>query len=145
MRALSLGAVLALALCACGGEAPRASAPHHGIHDRVPVALTTEHATGVSGRTIRNYTAAAEAVRPAAGCVNNRDRRFPDVPAGRHVRALLDPARGEGGPEGWCRGRYRGTVTYFEGFACPARGTCHVPKDFPTSTRVVARFSFVVD
>ena len=41
--------------------------------------------------------------------------------------------------------RYRGTITYFEGFACPARGTCHVPPGFPTRTKVVARFAFVVD
>jgi hypothetical protein len=45
------------------------------------------------------------------------------------VRAVLDPARGEGGPEGWCPGLFRGTVTYFEGFA---------------RKRVVARFSFRV-
>jgi len=85
------------------------------------------------------------AVRAAGGCVNSRDGRFPASGAGERVKAALDPLHGEGGPAGWCRGRYRGTVTYFEGFACPDRGTCHVPPGFPTRTKVVARFAFVVD
>ena len=143
MRALLLSAVVVLALCACGDEAPR-EPRSHGVHDRIPVEFTTRAWTGTHGRTISHYTAAAEAVRPAAGCVNARDRRFPIGAAGRHVRAMLDPMRGEGGPEGWCPGHYRGTVTYFEGFACPASGTCHVPRDFPTRTRVAARFTFDV-
>jgi hypothetical protein len=147
MRALLLSAVVVLGLCACGGESPQepASVRHHGTHERVPVTITTREPTGVRGQTIRNYTAEAHAVRPAAGCVSSRDGRFPESGAGRRVKAALDPAHGEGGPEGWCRGRYRGTVTYFEGFACPAQGTCQIPPGFPTRTKVVARFSFVVD
>jgi hypothetical protein len=46
-----------------------------------------------------------------SGCVNPRDRVFADRRTDARVRAVLDPARGEGGPEGWCRGRFRGTVT----------------------------------
>jgi hypothetical protein len=115
-----------------------------GRHDRFTVAMTSRHATGVAGRTRRSYTVEAHAVRPASGCVNNRDRRFPDRPAGTRLRAQLDPARGEGGPEGWCRGRFRGTVTYSEAFACPLKGVCHPPHGFPTRTRIVARFSFRV-
>jgi len=147
MRALLLSAVVLLGLCACGGgprEEP-ASVRHHGVHERIPVTFTTRDATGVRGRTIRNYTAEAHAVRSAAGCVNSRDGRFPQSGAGERVEAALDPLHGEGGPEGWCRGRYRGTIKYFEGFACPAQGTCDVPAGFPTRTKVVARFSFVVD
>jgi hypothetical protein len=83
-------------------------------------------------------------VRPASGCVNNRDRRFPDRRAGARVRAVLDPARGEGGPQGWCRGRFRGTVSFTEAFACPARGRCRPPPRFPTRSVVVARFSLRV-
>jgi hypothetical protein len=116
-----------------------------GRHDRFAVTITAGHATGVFGRTRRSYVAEAHAACPALGCVNNRDRVFAERRAGARVRAVLEPARGEGGPEGWCRGRYRGTITYFEGFACPARGTCHVPPGFPTRTKVVARFAFVVD
>ena len=117
--------------------------PEGGRHDRFAAAITTRRTTGVRG-TRSHYTVAAAGVKARPGCVNNRDRRFSDGPAGTRVRAELDPARGEGGPEGWCPGRYRGTVTYFEGFACPAKGTCHVPAGFPTRTQVVARFGFRV-
>jgi hypothetical protein len=54
---------------------------------------------------------------------------------------VLDPARGEGGPEGWCRGRFRGNITYSAEFACPPKGTCQPPPDFPSRTEVVARFT----
>jgi hypothetical protein len=77
-------------------------------------------------------------VSPSAG---GRHDRFA---VRARVRAVLDPARGEGGELGWCAGLFRGTVTYFEGFACPPKGTCHPPHGFPTRKRVVARFSFRV-
>jgi hypothetical protein len=113
-------------------------------HDRFTASIRTPRATGVDGHTIRNYTLSALATHPRTACVNNRDGRFPDASAGTRVGAVLDPARGEGGPLGWCRGRYRAKVIYFEGYACPARGTCHPPPGFPTRTRVVARFTFRV-
>jgi hypothetical protein len=157
-------ALCALGVCACGSDTP-AGAPvaaarqtHARVvpvlvtlarseiarHGRVAVTITTRAAAGVTGDTRTNYTLAASAVRPASGCVNNLDRRFPDGPRGARVRAELDPARGEGGPSGWCLGRYRGTVTYSAGFACPAKGTCHIPKGFPTRSETVTRFSFRV-
>ena len=68
-----------------------------GRHDRFAVAITSRHATGVFGSTRRSYVAEAHAVHPASGCVNNRDRVFADRRAGARVRAVLDPARGEGG------------------------------------------------
>jgi hypothetical protein len=67
--------------------------PAGGRHDRFAIAVTTGQATGVFGRTRRAYTAEVHAVRPASGCVNNRDRRFPDRRAGARVRAVLDPVR----------------------------------------------------
>ena len=115
-----------------------------GRHDRFAVAITSRHGTGVFASTRRSYVAEAHAVHPASGCVNNRDRVFADRRAGARVRAVLDPARREGGPEGWCGGRFRGTVTYGEGFACPPVGRCRPPRGFPTRTVVVARFSFRV-
>jgi hypothetical protein len=115
-----------------------------GKHDRFVVAMTSRRATGVFGKTRRGYAVEAHAVRPASACVNNRDQVFRDRPAGDRVRATLDPARGEGGPLGWCPGLFRGTVTYSEAFACPPVGTCHPPHGFPTWARVVARFSFRV-
>lgn len=158
-------AVCALGVCACGsgssgGASPppasKARAPvspisvtlsrsEGGKHDRFAAVITPRHATGVKGKGRSNYTLAAKAADPAVGCVNNRDRRFPDGPRGTPVRAALDPGRGEGGLHGWCPGRYKGTVTYFEGFACPSRGKCHIPGGFPTRTQIVARFSFHVN
>jgi hypothetical protein len=115
-----------------------------GRHDRFAVEITSRHATGVFGSTRRGYVAEAHALHPASGCVNNRDRLFGEHRAGARIRAVLDPARGEGGPEGWCRGRFRGTVTYTEAFACPPAGRCRPPRGFPTRAVVVARFSFRV-
>ena len=108
------------------------------------MAITSAHATGGFGRTRRSYVAAAHAVHPASGCVNNRGRVFAERRAGARLRAVLDPARGEGGLEGWCRGRFLGTVTYTEAFACPPTGRCHPPPGFPSREVVVARFSFRV-
>jgi hypothetical protein len=115
-----------------------------GRHDRFAVAITSRHATGVFGQTRRAYIAEAHAVHPASGCVNNRDRVFAERRAGARLRAVLDPARGEGGPEGWCRGRFLGAVTYTEAFACPPTGRCHPPPGVPSRKVVVARFSFRV-
>jgi hypothetical protein len=110
-------------------------------HSRLVVRITTRRATGVLGRTRRSYVADVHAAKPASGCVNNRDRAFADRPAGVRVRAVLDPARGEGADRGWCQGRFRGTITYSEGFACPPKGTCHPPRGFPARAQVVARFT----
>ena len=115
-----------------------------GRRDRLAVTITTGHATGVFGQTRRSYVAEAHALRPRSGCVDNRDRVFAERRAGARVRAVLDPARGEGGPEGWCPGVFRGTVTYREGFACPPAGRCRPPRGFPARAVVVARFSFRV-
>ena len=108
------------------------------------MAITSRQATGVFGQTRRSYVAEAHAAHPASGCVNNRKRIFGEHRAGARIRAVLDPARGEGGPEGWCRGRFRGTVTYTEAFACPPAGRCRPPRGFPMRRVVVARFSFRV-
>ncbi len=115
-----------------------------GKHRPFLVAFTSDRATGVVGKTRRSYTVRALAVRPAVACVVDRDRTLAGREAGTRMRATLDPARGKGGELGWCHGRFRGTVTYSEAYACPPRGTCQPPKDFPQRSRVVARFSFRV-
>lgn len=115
-----------------------------GKHDRYAITITSRRATGVFGKTRHAYTAQAHAVRPASGCVNSRDARFAYGRAGSRLRTTLDPLQGEGGPEGWCVGRFRGTVTYREAFACPPTGTCHAPRGLPTRTNIVGRFSFEV-
>jgi hypothetical protein len=118
------------------------SAP--GRHERVAVAFTSRRATGVFGNQRRSYWVLAHSVRPASACVNNRDRVLPPRPAGYRLRALLDPARGDGGSLGWCEGRFKGTVRYSVDYACPASGTCQAPKGFRRHSSIAARFSFVV-
>jgi hypothetical protein len=118
------------------------AAPHR--HDRVAVAFISRRATGVFGEERRSYALHAHSVRPASACVNNRDRYLPARPAGYRLRGTLDPARGDGGGLGWCRGRVEGTVRYSVGYACPATGTCEPPRGFRRWSRIAARFSFVV-
>ena len=113
-------------------------------HVRFTVRFTSHRATGVFGKTRSSYIVEAHAVRPAVACVNNRDWFSPARPAGTRMRATLDPVRGDGGPAGWCRGAFRGTVTYSESFACPPTGPCRPPKGFSTRTRLIARFAFRV-
>lgn len=119
---------------------PRAGGRHQGF----VVTIVTRHATGDAGELRRQYIASAHAVRARSGCVNNRDRAFPNADPGTRIMATLDPARGEGGPEGWCPGRYVGTVTYTSAYACPDRGVCRPPRSVPTHSTVVGRFSFRV-
>ena len=115
-----------------------------GKHVRFIVGFTSHRATGVFGKTRRSYIVEAHAVRPAVACVNDRDWFSPARPARTRMPATLDPARGDGGSSGWCRGAFRGTVTYSEAFACPPKGRCRPPRSFPSRTRVIARFSLRV-
>lgn len=123
-----------------GGGSPAAG----GEHVSFRVAFTGARATGLFGRTRRSYIVNSHAVRPASACVNNRAAVLSGWPAGTRMRATLKLAGAEGGPSGWCRGTFDGTVTYSEAYACPARGVCRPPKAFPRRTRIVARFSFRV-
>jgi hypothetical protein len=153
MVKLALSALLGVTVAACGGSPTEKTAAgpsvavspsSAGKHERVDVAFTTRHSTGVVGKTRRSYSVEGHAVQPAMACMNDGFQRLPDRPRGTRVRAVLDPTRGKGHVQGWCPGAFRGTVTYSEAFACPAKGTCHPPRDFPTRTQVVARFRFRV-
>ena len=126
---------------ATGAVAPRVI----DANDDVPVTFTAQHATGVFRRSAHVYAVSAMASNGGAACVNNRDRFSPDgIAAGARVTLMLAVRRGEGGELGWCPGAYRGTVTYFEGFRCPATGRCRIPAGFPHHQAVVARFSYRV-
>lgn len=153
---------VAVVVAGCGGGAPAspqtgpaarsvapvrvAVSPAQGTkHTRFAVTIVTRAATGVVGRARRSYRADAWAIDPRSGCVNHRDRAFaPAARAGARVAAGLDPRDGEGGDRGWCPGLFRGTVTYLEGFACPATGVCRPPRGFPRRAGIVARFVFAV-
>lgn len=108
------------------------------------VTITPPRATGRSGQRRRLYLADVHAVTPRGACVNNRDGVFPTGPAGVRVRLRLSPLGTEGGNLGWCRSRFRGTVTWQSAYACPDEGACHPPADVPLRREVVGHFSFRV-
>ena len=64
-----------------------------------------------------------------------------NIRGARH-EIVLDPRKQMG--LHYCRGHFRGTLTYFRTFACPAKGTCRPPKNFPDEHGVVARVAFEV-
>ena len=116
--------------------------PAHGTrHTQFRLSMITRRATGVFGTSRSSYRADLRAVDPASACVKNRDRAFPTRPAGVRAAMNLGPLGGEGGHLGWCGGRFAGTVTYYVGFACPAKGTCIPPAGFPRRADTVARFT----
>jgi hypothetical protein len=115
-----------------------------GRHQRVVVNITALHATGVFGKVRRSYLVASRADHLRIACVNNRDGFFPAGAVGNRIRAVLDPAQGDGGAQGWCPGTYTGTITYERVFACPSVGRCVVPSGFAERTVVVRRFAYRV-
>jgi hypothetical protein len=149
---------MALTAGGCGGSSERSAAPgvagrqmratvspeQGGRHTPFTISITIRDASGVFGRSRRSYYAEARAVNGTSGCVTGRDRAFRSGAAGHNVRATLDTRRGEGAEHGWCRGLFRGTITYFEAFACPASATCRPPQGFPNRAKTVARFTFRV-
>ena len=114
-----------------------------GKHERIVVSITARRPTGVADTVMRSYFAATQAVRPRVDCVNNRGNEFPYSGAGTRITAVLDPAAGDGGPQGWCPGVYRGVISYSRAFDCGLiQGPC--TPAFPTATEVVARFTYRV-
>jgi hypothetical protein len=76
-----------------------------------------------------------------AGCIIDTGPSFPRSYR-RPLEIVLDPKEQMGGR--WCRGRFRGTLTYYRDFLCPAKGICRPPKNFPRRSRRVARLAFEV-
>jgi hypothetical protein len=105
--------------------------------ERIAISFRTRRATGVFGAQRRSYVVRARSSAARSGCVANRDRVLGARPAGYRLRAVLDPARGDGGPLGWCPGPYRGTVTYVVERGCPTSRGCR-------RVHVAARFRFDV-
>jgi hypothetical protein len=125
------------------GPRPAVSPLRGGRHVGFRVFVINQHHTGVFGKTRRSYHVEAHAVRPAVACVNTTYQRFPDGELGETMYATLSPD-GEGGPVGWCRGLFKGTVRYEEAFACPPIVKCETPRGFPARSEVVVRFTFRV-
>lgn len=116
-----------------------------GKHEPVVVAITAHRSTGVFGEIRRAYLVESLDTHPGIACVNNRTGAFPSSSAGSLIRAVLNPAAGDGGPQGWCPGTYRGVVIYTRGFNCGAvRVPCDPPSGLASKSRIVARFSYRV-
>ena len=97
---------------------------------------------GVRSRAIEGYEArlfdrsnpnGAGCIIDTGGFLNTR---------GAQPEIVLDPRRQMGGR--YCRGSFRGTLSYYRDFACPARGVCRPPKNFPRDRAAVSRLAFEV-
>ena len=72
-------------------------------------------------------------ITDTGGFVNGRGAR-PEI--------VLDPREEKGGH--FCRGHFRGRLTYYLGFACPDDGVCRRPKNVRERRQKVARLEFEV-
>ena len=96
---------------------------------------------GVSRDTRRSYRAAVRG--PAGeGCVRESEAFTDRGRPGNRIVLSLSPGRTKG--VRWCRGRYQGTLSRVNGYACPARGPCQPPPNFPRREQTVGRFAFQV-
>jgi hypothetical protein len=93
----------------------------------------------------RGYYVVAKRLKGMSGCVQHREAYVDRGRAGQRVVAAIDPRRGKGGDLGWCRGRFRGVLHYYDGFACPRTGRCRSPAGFEKLNRVVAKFRFRIE
>ena len=122
-------------------------APHTGTRTSVVrVTFRSRVRLGATrdGRTRSYYVVAKR--RPAmSGCVQHRYGWVGSGRRGRRVTARMDPTRGKGGHLGWCRGRYRGRIRYFDGYACPSEGECRAPRGFERIYRRVGTFRFAIE
>ena len=163
--AASVAGLVALGACAgCGGSSHKQTqtqartAPQPPPFRPLPVSVTVTPRAGRPLTTfrVRIRSNAFVGVRAHArvdyqlrmlrrpllsGCITDTGPTFPRS-HGRPLQIVLDPGRQEGGR--WCRGHFRGALSYYSVFACPPKGTCRPPKNFPRRSRKVARVAFDV-
>ncbi|MEA2442377.1 MAG: hypothetical protein QOH76_3801 [Thermoleophilaceae bacterium] len=96
---------------------------------------------GVRARARHDYEANLfDRTNARAGCII--DTSGFAGPGRGPLEIVLNPRQQKGGL--WCRGIFRGKLSYYRTFACPDEGTCRIPKGFPDERGVVARLSFEV-
>jgi hypothetical protein len=103
---------------------------------RFRLKLHATHRTGRRGRRERFYQWDVHGPFKTA-CVVEHHGSFSSGPPGALLRAVLDPSRTKGGH--WCRGRFRGVVTYTDAICRPRADSCD-----RTYHRRAGRFSFKV-
>jgi hypothetical protein len=119
--------------------------PLGGVQTTFRVHIRTRQALGVQGHVLRGYEAHLMRLgAPAVGCIQDTGPSFANARTapGQPVIIVLDPGQMMVGQ--WCRGTFKGRLSYYEEFACPPRGVCHPPSGFPAHRRTVARLSFRV-
>lgn len=96
---------------------------------------------GVSRAQRRSYRASVDGPEKR-GCAFEGDAFADRGRPGNRVVLGLAPGRAKNSR--WCRGRYHGVLARVNSYACPARGPCQPPPNFPRREQTVGRFSFVV-
>jgi hypothetical protein len=109
-----------------------------GVHTVFRIRFRAREPVGRRGDARLGYSARLMNLPGGSGCIVDTGGFFEP----RRRAIVLDPRAQKGGL--WCRGRFSGRITYYRDYACPARGTCHVPRGFPRRHRTVARVSFRV-
>lgn len=107
---------------------------------RVLIPLT--HRLGVWAHTIHGYEVRLRNATAGTGCIVDPDGYLHAGRAGSEGKLVLDPAHMMG--VRWCPGSFQGELRYYEAFACPAGGTCHIPSRFHQRSLPVARIAFTV-
>jgi hypothetical protein len=105
------------------------------------IRIRTRAFVGVRARARVDYQLRVLRRPLLSGCITDTGPTFPRSHR-RPLQIVLDPRRQDGGR--WCRGSFRGTLTYYSVFACPDKGVCRPPKDFPRRSHKVARVAFGV-
>ena len=134
VAALVLAIAVVLAASAGASKGPRV-APHSGAADATfTVGFTAPTAAGVQGIFERSYAVSAFGGR--RGCHSAANSRVDSATRGERVRVPLHPSGRR-----WCRGDYKGVVTFESGPHCE-RG--HVCPAFVTQLKTIGRFGFRV-
>jgi hypothetical protein len=85
----------------------------------------------------RYYVIQATGPGGSGGCIGQATKYVNETAAGVRVRVRLTPGR-----DGWCLGRFQGTVTEQEQPVCPFREVC---PSYVVLVRTVGRFTFHVN
>jgi hypothetical protein len=111
-----------------------------GVGTVFRVRIDAREPIGVRAKIRRGYEAHLFNHATASGCIVDTGGFVNSN--GQATTIVLDPSRTKG--SAWCPGTFRGALHYYQGYACPDRGTCDVPPDFPRRSKRVARLAFSV-
>jgi hypothetical protein len=114
-----------------------------GVHTVFRVRISVRQPLGVVDGARHGYMVHVLKDPPAGPCIIETDGFLTAGNAVDHMDIVLDPAHTMG--HQWCPGTFRGTLSYYQAYACPATGPCAVPAHFPRRAAAVGRISFHVN